>query len=209
MPKRIRDEVNEENKEVTYRKNNIYFHGDVNIENGASLTKHVLTIQDQYKHNILWYKYKKSRISKKNKLKLQLHELEKPSRWINIYINSDGGDTHVGFQLYHFLKKQKYIHTINEAFCSSSATFVFLAGRKRSCSPFAEFAIHEVTYKLKGKLCEHQKEVERSKKIMENVKKIYLQNLKINLHDLDLLLDSDSFFDKDYAKKIGFLVKQK
>jgi ATP-dependent protease ClpP protease subunit len=77
---------------------------------------------------------------------------------INVIINSDGGDEHVGRAIAGFIKASgRDVHTYGFGAVHSTAVIVFAAGNVRRLSKAAVMLVHESSDKTKGKSTEIRK----------------------------------------------------
>jgi ATP-dependent protease ClpP protease subunit len=70
---------------------------------------------------------------------------------LTILFSSEGGSTDNSLALYNFLTQLPVpVHMHGMGHIGSAAVPVFLAGSKRTCSPFARFFFHEYIWNLEG-----------------------------------------------------------
>ena len=114
---------------------------------------------------------------------------------IRIYINSDGGDLHCGFQLMNILEKSRVkVTTIAQGTCASAATFFLLGGSDRRISKNATILIHQLSSGLNwGKYTELRDEVKMCDKHMRLVRATYEEKTSIPESKLQRFLTRDSY----------------
>lgn len=152
----------------------------------------------------------KNEIQKMNKnfdmILAQFDFLKKENMFIDLHINSGGGNVFQSLHLYDVIKNNKYkIHTHIDAVACSGATLLFLAGHKRTMHDNSFVLIHEMrTFIGYMKFSELEDEKDNKTKFMDKVKKIYLDELNINKQQLQGILKRDLFLSREQADKYGF-----
>ncbi len=79
--------------------------------------------------------------------------LERPDcEMLTIVFSSEGGSTDQGLSLYNFIRSlPRDIHMHAVGHVGSMAIPVFLAGRKRTCTPFSRFFFHAYDWGFEGR----------------------------------------------------------
>jgi len=138
-------------------------------------------------------------------------ESQDPTRDINIYINSPGGDVYAGFAMYDTIKHVKNpVSTINVGLAASAAALILVAGNKgkRLMLPGAFSLIHQVlTHGLEGQATE----IEIQAKHMLKLRKMYADAIaKDTGQDVEKVLrdiERDNWLDATESKKYGLVDK--
>jgi ATP-dependent Clp protease protease subunit len=166
---------------------NIYYRGDIDLVNVMTLTR---IIQEQNE------KYAKTKYEKISKNPIKLH------------ITSYGGDCEAGLMAYDLIKQSRFpIHTFCEGYSCSSATFLFLAGKKRFMLPHSKLLIHQLSYGCHGTYTNMTDQMYNNNLIMTDMKKIYLRETKLDEKTLDDLLRKDIYLTAEECLKYGFVHK--
>lgn len=126
---------------------------------------------------------------------------------IKIILLTNGGDIYTGFSMYDAIKSCKSpveIRVIGK--CFSSATFVLQAADYRYAYPTTTFMVHGVNIDLpdmnKNDAVAWSAESERLAKTMVD---IYASRLKISRAKISKMMDHDTIFNAEEAKKIGLI----
>lgn len=126
---------------------------------------------------------------------------------ITIYIKSEGGDIFEGFSAMDHIENCKVpVTTVADGCCASAATFMFLAGNKRTMNRHSFLLIHQISMDgLWGKYEEIKQEVENSDKFMETIRNIYRDKTKIPPKKLDEFMKKDVYLTYQECQKYGFI----
>jgi ATP-dependent Clp protease protease subunit len=138
-------------------------------------------------------------------------ESQDPTRDINIYINSPGGDVYAGFAMYDTIKHVKNpVSTINVGLAASAAALILVAGNKgkRLMLPGAFSLIHQVlTHGLEGQATE----IEIQAKHMLKLRRMYADAIaKDTGQEVEKVLrdiERDNWLDATESKKYGLVDK--
>jgi ATP-dependent protease ClpP protease subunit len=123
---------------------------------------------------------------------------------IHIHIKSDGGCLYSGLAAMDFLKHTcSHVTTIAEGMCASAATFIFLAGDSRIILPNCYILIHQLSDTFWGTFEHLKDEMKQCKKVMRQIKKIYLEETTIPEEKLDLLMTRNLYFSARKCIKFG------
>lgn len=156
-------------------------------------------------------------VSKKNVLTLRekLEEAKKnivenefEKRRIYLYINSYGGDAYAGISGAHMIKTFPVkIVTIADGFVASSATLLFLSGKKRYITEFTLVLIHQLRTCFFGKYDEMKDEVINSTHLMNSLKSFYTSTTKLKPKMIDEYLKKEVSFSTAESLKYGLAHK--
>lgn len=137
---------------------------------------------------------------------------------ITIYINSPGGYAYSGLALYDFIKEIKVpVRCVINGECASAATLVFLACDKREMSDNSCFLMHQCSWGDVGDNRYMQDQAENSRKLMAQLRKIYMDETNIGKEYTDekereayiqSILEHDRYFSKEECKQLGILSEE-
>lgn len=121
------------------------------------------------------------------------------------HINSYGGLTSAGMAIYNILRGcGAKVTTINEGFCCSAASLIFMAGEKRIMRNSSLLMIHNAWTMGTGNANELRKLADDLEKISNTAANIYRENVSIDNDVLQGLLDAESWITPDEAVSYGF-----
>tara|TARA_X000000368_G_C22837268_1_gene626009 strand:+ start:167 stop:787 length:621 start_codon:yes stop_codon:yes gene_type:complete len=125
---------------------------------------------------------------------------------IHLHIYSYGGDVFMGLSMYDFIKENKIpIYTYIDGMIASSATFIFLAGKRRFMSENAMVLIHQISTSFWGKFEDLKDEYSNSQKIMDIVKRIYKKNTTMSKNQMKNILQRELYLNYEACKEIQFI----
>jgi ATP-dependent protease ClpP protease subunit len=125
---------------------------------------------------------------------------------IYLHLTTDGGLIYSAFSVIDCIKSLSVpVYTVIDGFVASAGTLISLAGEKRFMCENAYLLIHELRGGVWGKMSEVDEEHMNLKKIMEHLKKIYLDNTKIKKKDLDGILKKDLIWDVNECIEKGLV----
>lgn len=137
---------------------------------------------------------------------------------ITIYINSPGGYAYSGLALYDFIKEIKVpVRCVINGECASAATLIFLACDKREMSDNSCFLMHQCSWGDVGDNRYMQDQAENSRKLMSQLRKIYMNETGIGKEYTDekereayiqSILEHDRYFSKEECKQLGILTDE-
>lgn len=105
---------------------------------------------------------------------LAFHALELEDGPITVYINSLGGCLFTSLGIYNLLKNSRcVIHTIVTSCASSGASFIALAGHKRSAYKSSMFFVHEPVDEIGGEFHKIRESYKGSKKCLDCIIDIF------------------------------------
>lgn len=126
---------------------------------------------------------------------------------IKIIINSGGGDLFAGIAAMNIIEKSR-VKVITEAqgSCCSAATFLLLAGSKRTMGKDAFVLIHQITTnEFWGKFQELKDEYKSCEKFMKRIESIYRSKTKIPDKVFKKLMKRDVYLDSSDCIKYGII----
>ena len=124
---------------------------------------------------------------------------------IHLHIYSNGGDAHLGFSMYDFIKDFSIpIYTYVDGMIASAATFIYLAGTKRFMTPNSTVLIHQISTEFWGKFEVLKDECKNMTHLMKLCKNLYAQNTSMKKKQIDDLLKRELFLTFDECTKINF-----
>lgn len=136
-------------------------------------------------------------------LSKQLEDLD--VEFINIYINSYGGEVAEGLAIYNTLKRHKAkVRTYCDGFACSIASVIFMAGDERIMSNASMLMIHNAWTYTKGNANELRKEADDLEKMTQASINAYMQEVNITEEELKQLLDNETWLTPQEAFQKGF-----
>ena len=122
---------------------------------------------------------------------------------IRVHICSGGGDLFAGLSAMNILEKSRVkVITIAQGECGSAATFLLLGGHERRIGKNAHILIHQIsTTGFWGKYEEVKDEMKMCDKLMDMVKKTYLEKTSIPDKQLKKLMKRDMYLNPEECIK--------
>lgn len=167
--------------------NNIYFNDDITMETINKLTKQMRALQTKL-------------LSMAASLKI-----EPPP--IRLHITSDGGSVFAAFRAINCIKNLSVdVHTIVDGYAASAATMISVCGDKRYINKYSNMLIHELRSATSwNKMSELEDEVDNMKKIMDQIKDIYVEHTNLTRSELSKLLKRDMDWDVNKCLQAGLV----
>lgn len=143
----------------------------------------------------------------------QLHEIllvvanqkKKPAA-ITLHVFSEGGCPNAGLCAYDIVRTLSVpVHTIMEGFVCSAATYICLAGAKRSMMAFATMMIHQISTTFTGTYEELLVDVQNSKQIMDMSVRLYVAHSSLDRVAITACMKDDIYFSAQEALQNGFI----
>lgn len=128
---------------------------------------------------------------------------------ITVRINSFGGDVNAGFAIYAELRRYAKQHgvkitTFGEAYVSSIATIIFLAGDVRILTAHTSPFVHNAWYETAGD-AKHMTDAARElDKASDEMAKHYEAHTKLTYEEARALMDAETYITVQEALSIGF-----
>jgi ATP-dependent protease ClpP protease subunit len=98
------------------------------------------------------------------------------------------------------------IHTIVDGYAASAATMISVCGDKRYINKYSNMLIHELRSATSwNKMSELEDEVENMKKIMDQIKDIYVDHTNLTRVELNKLLKRDMDWDVNKCLQAGLV----
>ena len=124
---------------------------------------------------------------------------------IHLHLYSYGGDAHLGFSMYDFIKSSSVpIYTYVDGMIASAATFIYLGGTKRFMTPNSTVLIHQISTQFWGKYEVLKDECKNMTHLMKLCKNLYAQNTSMKKKQIDDLLKRELFLTFDECTQINF-----
>jgi len=167
--------------------NNIYFNDDITMETINKLNKQMRALQTKL-------------ITMANNL-----NIDPPP--IRLHITSNGGSIFAAFRAINCMKSLSVeVHTIIDGYAASAATMISVCGDKRYINKYSNMLIHELRSATSwNKMSELEDEVENMKKIMEQIKDIYVEHTNLSRTELNKLLKRDIDWDVNKCLQAGLV----
>ena len=167
--------------------NNIYFNDDITMDTINKLNKQMRALQTKL-------------VTMGNNL-----NIEPPP--IRLHITSNGGSVFAAFRAINCMKALSVqVHTIVDGYAASAATMISVCGDKRYINKYSNMLIHELRSATSwNKMSELEDEVENMKKIMEQIKDIYVEHTDLTRSELNKLLKRDMDWDVNKCLQAGLV----
>lgn len=178
---------------VTTTDNKIYFKSPITE---TSINKLIKIIEDKNR------KYNK--FIEKNDKKVKFNDIEpKP---IYLHITSYGGDLMSSFRAVDAIKRSTIpIYTVVDGYAASGATLMSIVGKKRYMTPSSYMLIHQLSTGTFGKFWEILDEYENCNTMMNDIYKLYVDNTKMELEEVEEHLSHDIWFKLDKCIEYGLV----
>jgi ATP-dependent protease ClpP protease subunit len=174
------------NSYINTNYNHLYFNNDITNDSAFELCKELRNVET--KINVL------SASLKIDKSPLYLH------------ITTNGGCIYSAFSIIDCIKSLSVpVYTVIDGFVASAGTIISLSGEKRYMCENAYMLIHELRGGIWGKMTEVDEEHENLNKIMEHIKKIYLEKTNIKQKKITNILKKDLIWNLDECIQKGLV----
>lgn len=125
--------------------------------------------------------------------------------YINVYINSYGGEVAEGLAIYNQLRRHKAkVKTYCDGFACSAASVVFMAGDERIMSNASLLMIHNAWMYTAGDPNQLRKDAEDLEKITEASINAYMSRVNITEEKLKEMMDAETWITPADALEMGF-----
>ena len=122
---------------------------------------------------------------------------------ITILLNTYGGELYHAFAIYDQLKSQDMkIRIVCNGPVMSAGTIILMAGDVREMTPLSFLMVH---YGVD--MQESHNGLKQNKRLMETMKKLYVENSTATDKQVSGWFDTDTFFDSEQALKYGLVNK--
>lgn len=167
--------------------NNLYFNDDITMDTINKLTKQMRALQTKL-------------VTMGTNL-----NIEPPP--IRLHITSNGGSVFAAFRAINCIKSLSVqVHTIIDGYAASAATLISVCGDKRYINKYSNMLIHELRSATSwNKMSELEDEVNNMKKIMEQIKDIYVEHTNLTRAELNKLLKRDMDWDVTKCLQAGLV----
>jgi ATP-dependent Clp protease protease subunit len=166
--------------------NNIYYYAGVTHKSILELTEQIQIVS--------------------KKMRVVSIENDIPVPPIKLHIGSYGGSVFAGFAGMDMIKNNSVpITTIVDGAAASAATLLSVVGNKRCISKNSYMLIHQLSSFVFGKFEEIKDTMENLEKLMNTIRKTYLDHARIPKDELDELLKHDLWLTADQCLKYGLV----
>jgi ATP-dependent protease ClpP protease subunit len=156
----VEDEEDDENANVSRVRNRVFFYSDTSIE---SVLKLVLALDEAAQ----WV--------------LTEGHTEGSAAMVHLHIHSPGGDAYAGISaMEHVRRCTVPVHTHVDGYVASAATFMLLAGGRRTMGENGTILIHQLSTGFSGRYSELLEEVKNSEDLTRTIQDIYRRNTKMS-----------------------------
>lgn len=130
----------------------------------------------------------------------------KDAKFINLYINSNGGSVAQGYGIYSMLKRHPAQKTVYvDGFANSIASIIAMAGDRIIMRPNSAMGVHNMMDYCLGNAAEHRACADALDALMEGNRQIYLDRSggKITPEKLAQLLDAETMLTANQCLEYG------
>jgi ATP-dependent Clp protease protease subunit len=187
------NDVSDLNEEDDYTVNEYYLYNDISMKSIQGLLKFIKNAEKRWKLFLLET--------------ADLVETAEPKP-LKIFINSNGGDVFAAIPLIDAIKNSKIpIHTYVEGMAASAASLISMVGHKRYITKNSFMLIHELRTGVQGTYSDIMDEKENCDKLMQVIKKIYLERTagKLESDVLEKILKRDIILTADECSNYGLV----
>ena len=125
---------------------------------------------------------------------------------IKLHINSGGGSVFEGISAQdNILNCRVPVHTVIDGVVASAATFLSLAGTKRSMYRNAWFMIHQIRGGNWGTYTQLNDQKINFDQFMDQLKALYKERSNVPVDKLDEILEHDIFWDAETCLEYGLI----
>lgn len=136
----------------------------------------------------------------------ELNELDVD--YLDVYINSYGGEVAEGLAIYNALKRHKaQVTTYVDGFACSIASVIAMAGDKRKMYKSSLLMIHNAWTSCRGNANDMRKTADDLDEIMNASIEAYMSVVNIDEKELKQLLDNETFINANDALLKGFITE--
>lgn len=167
--------------------NRIYFYADIDRDTILKLNKALMELDAQHMAGAF-------------------QNSDETFRSIYLHINSYGGYIFDGLAGSDQIALSKSpVITVVDGICASAATFLSVKGKKRYIKKNSFMLIHQLSSGMWGKYDEFIDEMKNLEKLMEIIRRVYLENTGLTKKKLDEILSRDLYFDAKECIKYGLV----
>jgi ATP-dependent Clp endopeptidase proteolytic subunit ClpP len=181
------------NDDEDYTINEYYLYNDISMKSIQGLLKFIKNAEKRWKLFLL------------ETSDIMENATPKP---LKIFINSNGGDVFAAIPLIDAITNCPVpIHTFVEGMAASAASLLSMMGHKRFITKNSFMLIHELRTGVQGTYSDIMDEKENCDKLMDVIKKIYLEKTKGNLESdtLEKILKRDIILTSEECKTYGLV----
>lgn len=124
-----------------------------------------------------------------------LRRVSKEHDTITLYIRSEGGDAYAGIAgmdyIHRLVSRGIHVHTHALGLCASAATFLLLAGSRRTMGPYSSILIHQLSGGSWGTFEQLRDDMREYEKLMRHMRRMYKRKTKLTDTMLDKLFTRD------------------
>jgi len=138
-------------------------------------------------------------------LSKELQELDKDIEFINVHINSYGGEVAEGLAIYNMLRNHKAkVRTYCDGFACSIASVIFMAGDERIMNAASLLMVHNAWMRTAGNAAQLRKDADDLDKITQASIEAYKSRVNISEDEIKELLDNETWILPSEALEMGF-----
>lgn len=187
------NDITDFNEEDDYTVNEYYLYSDISMKSIQGLLKFIKNAEKRWKLFLLET--------------ADLVEKAEPKP-LKIFINSNGGDVFAAIPLIDAIKNCHIpVHTYVEGMAASAASLISMVGHKRYITKNSFMLIHELRTGVQGTYSDIMDEKENCDKLMDVIKKIYLERTsgKLEATVLEKILKRDIILTSEECLNYGLV----
>ena len=140
----------------------------------------------------------------KSKIFQVQYKIEPPP--IHLHIQSEGGSLYHTLYIIDLIRKMETpVYTYVDGFAASAASLMSVVGAKRYMTDNSLILIHQLSGSESGKYNEMQDQMSNMSILMSIIRKIYLENTKLDEATLNALLQNDLWLDSKTCLEYGLV----
>ena len=125
---------------------------------------------------------------------------------IRMFINSPGGSVIDGAAIYDTMRAIKsHVRTVGLGMQASMGSILLAGGDSRSMTSSSLLMIHSIGSRTEGKLNEQEIDLERTRRLFDDMKAVYIRHIGLTKEFWDLCCAKDTWFTAEQALKMGYI----
>lgn len=125
---------------------------------------------------------------------------------IILHLTTHGGLVHAAFSVVDTIRSLRVpVHTVVSGYVASAGTLISLAGKRRFVTPNSFMMIHEVRSGFWGRYSDVRVEHENLTKLMDHIRRYYVEKTKITSERLADMLRTDTDLNATECLELGLV----